>query len=113
MPNTHLPASSQRLNHLLSLAAELPAAERDLFLSRECGDDQALRQQINEHLLAESRGIARKKLEGRPGPVTSAVTQALMGSEHDRRVELLGKVVGDYRLVAIVGVGGAGTVYLG
>ncbi len=53
-----------------------------------------------------------KKLEG-PGPVTTAVQQALAGSAHDRRVELLGKVVGDYRLVAIVGAGGVGTVYLG
>ena len=49
----------------------------------------------------------------KPGPVTSAVNQALAGSAQDRRVELLGKVLGDYRLTAIIGAGGVGTVYLG
>ena len=50
-----------RVQQLLDQASQLPAAERDLFLSRECGEDQVLRQQINEHLLAESRGLAKKK----------------------------------------------------
>ena len=102
-----------RLHDLLTRAAALPAAERDVFLTRECGDDHALRQQIHDHLMAEAKGLAKKKLEAKTGPVTNAVRQALAGSAHDRRVELLGKVVGDYRLTAILGAGGAGTVYLG
>ena len=112
MQNTELPENSRsfQIQSLLSRAAQLPAGERDVFLSRECGGDEALRAQVYELLLEESRGIARKKLSARPGPVTSAVQQALSGTAQDRRVELLGKVVGDYKLVAIVGVGGVGTV---
>ncbi|MES1195604.1 MAG: serine/threonine-protein kinase [Steroidobacter sp.] len=113
MNRPDLSTDQARLQSLLERAASLPAGERDVFLSRECGDDGALRQQIYDHLLAEARGEAKKKLSGKPGPVTSAVNQALEGSALDRRVELLGKVVGDYRLTAIIGAGGVGTVYLG
>ncbi|HVY22284.1 MAG TPA: serine/threonine-protein kinase, partial [Steroidobacteraceae bacterium] len=105
-------ARNAKIESLLNQAAQLPASERDVFLSRECGSDTALRQAVYARLLADSRGV-KTKVAGKPGPVTSAVKQALEGSAHDRRVELLGKVIGDYRLVAIVGIGGAGTVYLG
>jgi len=100
-----------RIQQLFTRAADLPAGQRDVFLSTECGSDQALREEINRLLLLETHRRLRK--DASPGPVTHAVNLALEQSSHQRREMLIGAVLGDYRLTALLGQGGAGTVYLG
>lgn len=95
----------QCLQELFSRALDVPAAEREAFVTRESGDDKALRQEILE-LLACDTGQAT-------GPLTNALGAALDATTRDRRKALLGRVVGNYRLVSVLGHGGTGTVYLG
>lgn len=95
----------QRLQELFSLAVELPETEREAFVVRETGDDTELREELLD-LLACDTGKST-------GPLTHALGAALDATTRDRRRALLGKVVGNYRLVSVLGHGGTGTVYLG
>jgi serine/threonine protein kinase/TolA-binding protein len=49
----------------------------------------------------------------RTGPLTLALGAALDTTTRDRRKALVGRVVGNYKLVSVLGHGGTGTVYLG
>ncbi len=73
---------------------------------RETGDDPALRAELLELLACDNGG-------GRTGPLTLALGAALDTTTRDRRKALVGRVVGNYKLVSVLGHGGTGTVYLG
>jgi serine/threonine protein kinase len=93
----------QRVQSIAEHARALPAAERDAFVERETCDDPSLRADVLDRLAgrvartdARSRAIAA-------GPVDA----------RERRPDLVNRTVGSYKLVAVLGQGGAGTVYLG
>ncbi|HYM35155.1 MAG TPA: protein kinase, partial [Steroidobacteraceae bacterium] len=46
-------------------------------------------------------------------PITGAIGSAIDVTTSEHRKELLGSVIGPYRLTSVIGHGGAGTVYLG
>ena len=94
-----------RLQDLFSRAVDLPAHERDAFVLRETAEDEELRLELSE-LLACDRGKST-------GPLTYALGAALDKTTRDRRRALLGRVIGNYKLVSVLGHGGTGTVYLG
>ena len=50
---------------------------------------------------------------GRTGPLTLALGAALDTTTRDRRKALVGRILGNYKLVSVLGHGGTGTVYLG
>jgi hypothetical protein len=106
-PHTRRPPDAhwERLQDLFSRALELPDAERGGFIAREAADDPALRTELME-LLSFDTGQAT-------GPLTHALGAALDATTRDRRKALVGTVVGNYKLVSILGHGGTGTVYLG
>ncbi len=97
----------QRLREIFMQACELPSAERDRFLSDTCGDDNALRQEI-ERLLAH---------DARESNVVDAAVQGQVADElaadlaADPEPELTPERIGSYRVVRVVGRGGMGTVY--
>jgi eukaryotic-like serine/threonine-protein kinase len=95
----------ERVQELFSRAVELPEAERDAFITREAGSDAELRKELVE-LLACDTGVST-------GPLTQALGAALDATTRDRRKALLGRKVGNYKLVSVLGHGGTGTVYLG
>jgi len=95
----------QKLQELFSLAVELPEHEREAFVVRETGADADLREELLG-LLACDTGKST-------GPLTHALGAALDATTRDRRRALLGKVIGNYKLVSVLGHGGTGTVYLG
>jgi serine/threonine protein kinase len=78
-------------------AVELPRAERDAYLRRACGDDEALREEVDA-LLSESESV----------PLESGVGEAV------RALDAIpaGTRVGPYELVEEIGRGGMGTVHL-
>jgi serine/threonine protein kinase len=93
------------------------AGLRAAFLSRVCGTDQALRQEVEELLSANA--AAGQFLPEQPGskaaesllpaalrPITTNGTS--FRSSHER----LGDRIGHYRLLQKIGEGGCGTVYL-
>lgn len=95
----------ERVQELFSRAVELPASERDAFIVKETGSDAELRKELVE-LLACDNGSST-------GPLTQALGAALDATTRDRRKALLGRKVGNYKLVSVLGHGGTGTVYLG
>jgi len=96
----------ERLQQLFSRAVELNGAERRAFIDIETADDAELRTELLELLACDNGG-------GRTGPLTLALGAALDTTTRDRRKALIGRVVGNYKLVSVLGHGGTGTVYLG
>lgn len=114
---------------LLRQALALPASEREAFLEGACGEDQALRQRIEERLKAEaaagSVGATCESPTVRAGTVADKPTkhlarqpkpaEATPASDSDTSLHgrfLPGTKVADrYRIVSLAGKGGMGEVY--
>ena len=89
------PNRYQRLKDLTQQALDLPLEERQVFLHRECGDDENL-------LHAVLQILARD--DSRSDEITVA---ALPGTR-----DLAGTTIGPYRVIQQLGEGGMGVVYL-
>ncbi|MEZ4457049.1 MAG: protein kinase [Gemmatimonadales bacterium] len=88
---------------LFDQAIDLPPVERDAFLERACGGDTLLRDRVRAMLAADSRESALLD-GGTPERLAAAVTPGPL--------ELIGRVLGPYRIVEVIGRGGMGVVCL-
>jgi eukaryotic-like serine/threonine-protein kinase len=95
----------ERLQELFSRAVDLSPEERRVFIEQETQGEPDLREEL-AGLLACDMGNAT-------GPLTHALGAALDATSRDRRNAMLGQVVGNYKIVSVLGQGGTGTVYLG
>jgi eukaryotic-like serine/threonine-protein kinase len=95
----------ERLQELFSRAVDLPEDERPAFLARETAGDTRLRLELLELLAADSG-------DGDGNLLTDALGAAIDATGRDRRQALVGRILGNYRLVSVLGHGGTGTVYL-
>jgi len=90
-------------DEIFSAAAELSDAdERSAFVARECGEDAALRADI-EALLEHDRAADSLLDRSTPG-IAATVDQPL--------TEKPGTQIGPYKLLQQIGVGGMGVVYM-
>ena len=89
-----------RIKEIFSRAADLPAAERDTWLTETCGDDAALRAEVDSLLRADETSSALDR------PLASAVDGLLPG----HRISLPGRL-GAYKVVREIGRGGMAVVY--
>ena len=93
----------RRVDGILEVALELPAGERDGFLERTCGDDAELRREV-EALLAHDR--ADDFLDA---PASTEAARLLVGAAAP---PLVGQRIGAFEVLAGIGTGGMGEVYV-
>lgn len=99
------PAAGDRLEEIYAAAIELEGAEREHFLSTACGDDDALRRELQELLQAADEaavffdGLSAAIVEGAGAEIETAARPQT--------------AIGPYRAVRLLGHGGMGAVYLG
>lgn len=97
------PAYLERLQELFEAALDQPAEARDAFLLSAAPDDAALRNEVHALLVAHERSDTR--LQRALPDFTQGGAAAV-----DRWI---GKHVGAYEIVRLIGVGGMGAVYEG
>ncbi len=97
------PERWRRVEELFARAGDLPEAEWPALLERECADDAAVRAEVAS-LLANSRG-AGARLRGQ---IAAGVERLAV----ERAEAQIGRRLGAYRLVGLLGEGGMGIVYL-
>jgi serine/threonine-protein kinase len=90
----------RRVEALFDEAAGLPAAERAAFLTGACGEDLAMRAEIESLLAADAKAA---EFLGRPAVAVASLPPP---------PTLVGRRVGQYRVQAKLGEGGMSTVYL-
>ena len=96
-------AHYQRISGLFKEACELPAEERGAFLDRACGDDAALREEV-ESLLRHDRPD-----DGVLADANLAHELHAISEDADRNMHP--KNIGPYRIVRMIATGGMGAVY--
>lgn len=94
-----------RIEEIFHAALEVPAAEREAYLERECGGDAALRSEVES--LLELDGRQNEILDGSPAELAAELICAR--SENENKI---GRLIGRYSIVRLLGVGGMGEVYL-
>jgi Tol biopolymer transport system component len=96
------PARRRRVEEVCDTALDRPTGERAAFVAAACGDDHALRQEV-EALLAHAR-TAEGFLAAPMGAVAARVLGGATGAS-------VGRQISSYRILAHLGTGGMGEVY--
>ena len=96
-----------QLSALFEHAIALPPGERDAFLDAACADAPALRRELDSLLQADAEADAEAFLD-EPALWMSDTPAPFVPAEDD---SLVGRHVGAYRLVHLIGRGGMGMVY--
>ena len=96
-----------RIEAVLDQALELPPADRGAHVARACTGDPGLERDVLALLEADARAGSFLT------PLSGADVGALLGrpGADETPAAMVGHVVGAYRLTALIGEGGMGTVY--
>ncbi|MDQ3488919.1 MAG: protein kinase [Acidobacteriota bacterium] len=93
----------QRIEDLCDAALDRDARERAAFVARACGDDEALRLEV-EALLTHAQ-----KAEGFLATPIGEVAALVLADEQG--ASLVGRQIGSHRILSLLGAGGMGEVY--
>jgi hypothetical protein len=104
-----------QIRELLAQASELPSDQRDVFLTRACGRDAAMRREVENllNVLEQAGQFLAPTAADRPCPTTGLLdtpddaARTLAPESHDA-----GARINHYRIVQLIGEGGFGRVYL-
>ncbi len=100
-PANMTPERWQKVEEVFETAIELPAEEREAFLTQVCGEDDDLRTEIASLLENEAEETFFQ----------SAVKDGAQTFAHAAVEEIIGQRIGAYRITGLVGQGGMGAVY--
>lgn len=104
------PERWRQVTGLFHAAVARDAAERDAYLAAQCGDDGALKQEVEEMLAAHAQAGSLELLSA--GARSSALHAAVPASAVTLPTPLaVGQRVGPYEIVAFLAEGGMGAVY--
>ena len=98
------PERWQQIENLYHLVLKQESSRRAAFLKEACAGDEALRREV-ESLLAQS-GSLRASLEH------PRWSWQLRGWPENRAQSLVGRQIGSYKILSLLGAGGMGEVYL-
>ncbi len=91
-----------RLNRAFTAAIELPPAARSACIRQTSGGDRAFESRLHQLL----------ELDDRVGILDAPLATLLPCGDHDERIDtIVGRRIGAYQIVRILGAGGMGTVY--
>jgi Tol biopolymer transport system component len=93
----------RQVEDICDAALSCDVGDRPEFVARACGDDEALRREV-QTLLAHARK-AERFLET---PLDEVAAHVL---SQDRRPSFVGRQIGPHKILALLGVGGMGEVY--
>ncbi len=95
------PERWQQIDKLLEAALEQEESQRKAFLKEACGGDEALRQEVESLLEHQSEHFME----------VPAVGMAAEGLVQYQVQALVGKQMGSYKILSLLGKGGMGEVY--
>ncbi len=97
------PERWRQVDQLFQAALERAPEERAAFVSEACGDDDSLRREVEALLAADEQ--AGSLIEA---PAYAVAAPLIVGGDTP---SLLGKNIGHYQIISLVGKGGMGEVY--
>lgn len=97
------PERWRQIDEVFQAALECPAVERIAFISQACGDDASLRREVEALLAAD--GQAGSLIET---PAYAVVAPLIVEADAQ---SLVGKSIGYYQIISLLGKGGMGEVY--
>ena len=96
------PERWQQIKALLQAALEREPNQRPAFLDEACQGDKLLRQQVNSFIISHEQA---------GGFIEEPAFEVMAESLENKQTELVGQMLGHYRVLEQLGAGGMGEVY--